>query len=267
MLDWGRGKYELTAAELAPIAGLVIDAVEPVAGLRLLDIACGTGNAALEAARRDAEAVGLDAAPRLLMVAGTRARQERLNLDWIEADMAELPFGEDSFDIVTSVFGTIFGDPQRIAAEIGRVLNTAGRMAITSWEPTGTMERIRRLITRHAADALGQPADGIHSPAGNPEGNSINWGRADDLIELFAGHGIAVHCESRRISFESASPEDQTRDWFEHQPLFLGIHDLLGQERYDTLRSEILAILHEENEDPNAMRFTADYLITQGSPV
>lgn len=265
MVDWGRGKYELTAAELAPIADQVIDSVEPVNGLRLLDIACGTGNAALEAARRGASAVGLDGAPRLLAVAGERAAQESLELDWIRADMAELPFGEDSFDVVTSVFGTIFGDPQKVAAEIGRVLVTSGRIAITSWEPTGPMERIRRLIASHVSSVLGIDDDA--SPTADPDTNPFNWGNAEQLRELFAVHGIVVHSEAHRISFESASPEDQVRDWFDHQPIFLALRDVISEEDYEALRPKVLEVLHEENEDREAMRFTSSYLVTQGSPV
>ncbi|MCO5315282.1 MAG: methyltransferase domain-containing protein [Solirubrobacterales bacterium] len=267
MLDWGRGKYELTASQLAPIADLVIDAVEPVNGRRLLDIACGTGNAALEAARRGARGVGLDAAPRLLAVAGTRARQEDLDLDWIEADMTELPFDEDSFEIVTSVFGTIFGDPELVAAEIGRVLAPTGRMAITSWEPTGTMERIRRLIAEHVAAAVGGEAAGGASPTGEEGNNPFNWGSTDDLRELFADHGLVVQCEAHRLSFETASPEDQNQIWFDHQPMFLGLREILGPDGYEALRDETLAVLHAENEDPAAMRFTSSYLVTSGSPV
>lgn len=264
MIDWGRGRYELTAAQLAPIAVQVIDGVEPVNGRRLLDIACGTGNAALEAARRGASAVGLDGAPRLLAVAEERAGREGLAVDWIEADMAELPFPEDSFEIVTSVFGTIFGDPQRITAEIGRVLLTSGRLAITSWEPAGPMEQIRRLLATRVAEATGHRPQ---TPDDDPAGGAFNWGRADDLRELFADHGMAVHSEPHRITFRSASPEDQAREWFDLQPMFLNVRDLLGEEGYDALRLEVIELLHRENEDSGGMAFTSSYLVTQGSPV
>jgi len=265
MTDWGRGKYELTAAQLAPISSQVIDSVEPVNGERLLDIACGTGNAALEAARRGARAVGLDSAPRLLAVARERAGQDGLEPDWIEADMEELPFPEDSFDVVVSVFGTIFGDPGRIAGEIARVLVGSGRMAITSWEPAGVMERMGRLIASHAAAATGS-----EDPSGaaiGGEADPFSWGRAADLEELFAGHGIVVHGEAHRITFRSASPEAQAGEWFEHQPMFLAVRDLLGEARYEDLRADAVALLHEANEDPGAMAFTSGYLVTQGSPV
>ncbi len=275
MADWGRGSYELTASQLAPIADQVIDAVEPVNGLRLLDIACGTGNAALVAARRGASVVGLDAAPRLLAVAAERAAQEGLDPDWIEADMAELPFPEDSFDLVTSVFGTIFGDPEQIAAEIARVLSPSGRVAISSWTREGPMERIGELAQRHVAAALGT-GDGAEAasdedlPGGataNPADEPFNWGDPDQLRELFADHGLSVHCEKQRIAFVTASPETQNDEWFDHHPMWLATKQLIGDDAYAQLRTESLDLLHEVNEDASAMRFTSSWLLTTGSPV
>ncbi len=280
MADWGRGSYELTASQLAPIADLVIDAAEPVNGQRLLDIACGTGNAALVAARRGASVVGLDGAPRLLAVAAERAGQEGLGIDWIEADMAELPFAEHSFDLVTSVFGTIFGDAERVAAEIGRVLSPSGRIAISSWTREGPMERIGELAQRHVSAALGQAdGSGPGSAAGavdedlpggatvDPTDDAFNWGDPDQLRELFADHGLSVHCEKHRIAFVTASPEAQNDEWFDHHPMWLATKQLIGDDAYAELRTESLSLLHEVNEDASAMRFTSSWLLTTGSPV
>ncbi|MDQ2623417.1 MAG: class I SAM-dependent methyltransferase [Actinomycetota bacterium] len=278
MTDWGRGSYELTASQLVPVADQVIDSAEPVNGLRLLDIACGTGNASLIAARRGASVVGLDTSPRLLAVASERAAQEGLEIDWIEADMAELPFPEHSFDLVTSVFGTIFGDPHQIAAEIGRVLYPSGRLAISSWVREGPMERVGKLAQRHISAALSQgdgdvsvdpePDEDLPGAASaDPAGESFDWGDPEQLRELFAGHGISVHSEKHRMPFVSASPEAQNDEWFDHHPMWLATKKLIGEEAYAELRSESLSLLHEVNEDSSAMRFTSSWLRTNGSPV
>jgi ubiquinone/menaquinone biosynthesis C-methylase UbiE len=162
MTDWGRGSYELTASQSAPVAPLVIDAAEPVENLKLLDLACGTGNAALVGARRDARVTGLDGAPRLLEVAAGRAEAEDLRVDWIEGDFHELPFAEDSFDVVTSVFGLIFAErPEQATAEVARILGPNGRLAITTWLDEGPMAGIqsenltRRTRPRHSTGATG----------------------------------------------------------------------------------------------------------------
>ena len=108
MSNWDKGSYEVTAEQLAPVAPAVADAVEPVSGQPALDLACGTGNETLELARRGADVTGFDGAPRLLEVAKERASAEGLAATWVQGDLADLPFAEDSFEIVTSVFGLIF---------------------------------------------------------------------------------------------------------------------------------------------------------------
>ena len=108
MSNWDKGSYEFTAAQIEPVAPVVANAVEPVAGQPTLDLACGTGNVSLELARRGASVTGFDGAPRLLKVAGERAAAEGFEATWVQGDLAELPFADDSFEIVTSVFGVIF---------------------------------------------------------------------------------------------------------------------------------------------------------------
>ncbi|MBK8295588.1 MAG: class I SAM-dependent methyltransferase [Solirubrobacterales bacterium] len=144
------------AVQLAPVAEVVVDAAEPVSGLKTLDLACGTGNSALLEAERGAEVTGFDAATRLLEVAAGRAAEAGHEATWVEGDMQDLPFPDDSFEVITSVFGVIFGDPQQVAAEIARVLEPNGRIAITTWtnqascpgSPRFPKRRSPKLLTR-----------------------------------------------------------------------------------------------------------------------
>ena len=102
MVDWGAGKYETTAAELEPVAQAVVEQAAPVAGEDVLDLACGTGNAALLAAGRGAAVIGIDAAPRLLEVARTRAQGLGVDLEVREGDLLALPVDDASIDVVLS---------------------------------------------------------------------------------------------------------------------------------------------------------------------
>lgn len=130
MVDWGAGKYETTAAELEPVARAVVEQAALIAGEDVLDLACGTGNAALLAAARGARVVGVDAAPRLLQVARTRAHAKGVDLDVREGDLLAVPVDESSADVVLSVFGIIFAaDPSQALREIARVLRPGGRSA------------------------------------------------------------------------------------------------------------------------------------------
>ncbi|MGI8521850.1 MAG: class I SAM-dependent methyltransferase [Nocardioides sp.] len=123
MVDWGAGKYEITAAELEPVARVVVDQAELIAGEDVLDLACGTGNAALVAAALGARVIGVDAAPRLLEVARMRAQTFGVDLEVREGDLLALPVADASADVVLSVFGVIFAaDPARALREVARVL-------------------------------------------------------------------------------------------------------------------------------------------------
>lgn len=259
MSDWGNGSYELTAAQLEPVAAVVVDAVEPVAGRTLLDVACGTGNASLEAASRGAQVTGIDPAARLLEVARGRAREAGLEAEWVEGDFHSLPFEDDSFEIVTSVFGVIFGASEDdIAAEIARVLERSGRLALTTWVDTGTMSKVGALIRAAVEEATDLP------PADRPR---FEWGGEDDLKLLFANHGLSVQTEMRQISFEAGSPQQMGDEWADNHPMWLATRDAVGEERYAQLRSEIVEVLAAGNEDPSAMKLSSDYLVVTGSPV
>ncbi len=253
------GSYELTAAQLEPVASVAIDAVEPVAGKTLLDLACGTGNVSLEASARGAEVTGIDPAVRLLQVARSRATDAGLEVDWLEADFHSLPFEDDSFKVVTSVFGVIFGAREDdIAAEIARVLEPNGRLALTTWVDTGVMSRVGALIRGAVEEQTDLP------PADRPR---FDWGAEGDLKLLFANHGISIQTETRQLSFYADSPKQMSDEWADKHPMWIAAREAVGDERYDRLRTEIIETLEAGNEDPGAMKLTSDYLVVTGSPV
>jgi SAM-dependent methyltransferase len=259
MNDWGDGSYELTAAQLEPVAAVVIDSVEPVAGRSLLDLACGTGNASLQAASRGAAVTGLDPAVRLLDLARGRAAEAGVDVDWVEGDFHSLPFGDDSFDVVTSVFGVIFGAREDdVAAEIARVLEPSGRLALTTWVDTGTMSTVGALIRAAVEETTDLP------PADRPR---FEWGDEGDLRFLFANHGLSVQTETRQLAFHADSPQQMSDEWADNHPVWLATREAVGEDRYSTLRAEIVEALEAGNEDPSAMKLTSDYLVVTGSPV
>src|SRR4051812_43014442 len=112
-------------------------------GERVLDIGCGTGNAALAAAELGAHAVGVDFEPKLLAIARERAQEADLEVEFIEGEAAELPFLDGEFDAVVSAFGVMYApDHEAAARELARVTKPHGRIALAAWTPGSFMPRM-----------------------------------------------------------------------------------------------------------------------------
>jgi SAM-dependent methyltransferase len=255
-IDWGTGHYEDTAAQLQRAAEAVIAAAQLRVGERVLDVGCGTGNAALLAAQAGAQVVGVDPAARLLDVARDRAAAEQLAVTFLPGDAAAIPLDDTSADAVVSVFAVIFApDPEAAAAELARVLAPGGRIVISAWRPDGAMVQMN-----------GKAADAVRKAVGAPPGPpGFAWHDQDALSGLFAPHGLRVTVDERSLAFTAASAKDYF-DLASRHPMAvagLAVLDRLGQG--DALRAELLARLEDANEDPAAFRMTSRYVIATAS--
>jgi ubiquinone/menaquinone biosynthesis C-methylase UbiE len=213
-MDWSDGEYEHTARELAPMAARVIASLGPLAGKRVLDVGCGTGNAALEAARRGAEVVAIDPAPRLVEVARRRAEAEGLRLDARVGDAAHLPAEDGSVFAVTSVFAVIFApDADAAVREILRVLRDDGCAVVTSWTTEGAIADVSVMIRAAMAPADAAPGDAPARPG-------PAWGDAAWVEALFARHGGAAVVEATSLRFEAPSAKAWLDRQVEHHPVW-----------------------------------------------
>ena len=171
---WGDGDYAAVAVPLYPTAEILCEDVGVSAGERVLDVACGSGNVALAAARRHADVVGIDYVPSLLERARERAAAERLAIEFRAADAEALPFPDASFDVVLSAFGVMFApDQERAAGELLRVCRPGGLVGLANWTPTSAAADLFRASARVAP-----PPPGRRSP--------VEWGTAERLRELLA---------------------------------------------------------------------------------
>jgi ubiquinone/menaquinone biosynthesis C-methylase UbiE len=170
---WAAGDYAVVGATLQIVAEELCEAADLRPGQRVLDVATGSGNAAIAAARRFTDVIGVDYVPALLARGRERVQAERLPVDFREGDAESLPFAEASFDAVLSTFGVMFApDHQRAAGELARVCRPGGRIALASWTPEGVLGESFRLIGRYLPPPAGlQPA--------------VLWGSESHLRELF----------------------------------------------------------------------------------
>lgn len=137
-LDWSVGRYEQTAEQLLPAARVAVEHAAPIKGEHVVDVGCGTGNAALLAAAQGARVTGVDPAKRLLEVARELAKERKLDATFVSGEAAALPLRDGEADVVLSVFGVIFApDPGAAATELTRVARPAGRIILTAWIPEG----------------------------------------------------------------------------------------------------------------------------------
>lgn len=233
-MDWDAGSYEHTAAALHPAAAVVVDRAAPTAGERVVDVGCGTGNAALLAAARGARVTGVDPAPRLLEVARERARAAGLDAEFAGGEAAALPLGDGEADVVVSVFGVIFAaDARAAAAELARVTAPGGRIVLSAWIPEGGIfEAVRAL-----RGTGGPPTSAWHERA--------------TLVDLF---GPTVELTEHRIAFTAGSAQAFVEGEFAHHPLWIARDSPAVRERMN-------AVIAEANEDPRAFRVTSRYVV------
>jgi SAM-dependent methyltransferase len=252
MVDWDAGSYERTAAELEPVAWAVVDVAQPRPGERVLDLACGTGNAALLAAQRGARVVGVDAAPRLLEVARERARSLDSAAEFREGDLGALPVPDGAADVVLSVFGLIFaGDRARAMKELARVSAPGARVFITAWIPAGPIHEMLAAMGRVLARVTEAPA----SPR-------FAWSDAAAVKALARDAGLTHQSTiEAQLAIRAGSPEAYADAGREH-PMWLAFAPVLEQAGADAEASgAMLAVLNEANEDPGAFLIHSPYVI------
>lgn len=252
-IDWGLGNYEITAAELEPVAEHAVSLAGLGRGQRVLDLATGTGNAALAAARRGASATGIDSAPRLIEVARRRAASERLDARFLVGDVHELPFDADAFDCVLSVFGIIFAaDPKRAVSEFIRVLAPGGRALITVWMPAGPIDAMVGAFMRAVARAAGPP------PA------RFRWHEREAVDTLLAPYDVDARWHEGALQITARSPEEYLDRQERSHPLSITSRPLLERSgHYAAARQEALAALREGNENADSFRVTSPYRVIE----
>jgi len=250
-LDWSLGRYEETAARLEPAARVVVDRAAPAAGERVVDVGCGTGNAALLAAERGATVTGVDPAPRLLEVARERAGARGLEATFAAGDGAALPLEDGAADVVLSVFAVIFAqDPKAVAAELARVTSPAGRILLTAWIPEGGIH-----------EAIGAAADAVRQALGAPPRVPFPWHEQAALTELFGADGFRVSVDEERLAFTAPSAEAYVDEQAQH-PLGVAGQAVLGPRGEKVaVRERMIGILAAANEDPGAFRVTSRYVV------
>lgn len=178
---WGAGEYALMAQALEPVSAQLVDAAQVSAGDRVIDVATGTGNAALHACSRGASVIGVDFEPTLLAQARDRAEAADLEIDFVSGEAEALPVADGAADVVLSAFGVMYAlDHDAAARELVRVLSRSGRIAIAAWVPGSVMPAMGAVVARYLP-----PLPATSAPP-------ARWGDPEALETLLAGAGAIL---------------------------------------------------------------------------
>jgi SAM-dependent methyltransferase len=244
---WASGDFAVVGTTLQIVGESLCEAVDLAAGSRVLDVACGNGNAALAAARRWCDVTGLDYVPSLLAGAADRARAEHLPLELVEGDAERLPFGDGHFDVALSTYGVMFApDQEQAARELVRVVKPGGTIGLASWTPEGFIGQMLKTVGKHVP-----PPAGVASPVG--------WGMEARLRELFPSVR-SMRCERTMFVFRyktAAHMIDIFRRFYGPTFKAFGALDADGQAR---LSADLLALCERFDRGRGAFAAPAEYL-------
>jgi ubiquinone/menaquinone biosynthesis C-methylase UbiE len=249
---WESGDFGQIAHSIENVAEEFMTHQPLVCGVRVLDVACGTGNLAIIAARNGCKVSGIDIASNLIAQARTRAAKAKLNIDFKEADAEASPFDAEEFDLVVSMFGVMFTPRPEVAiAELQRVTKPGGQIALANWTPEGFIGKMFKVFKAH----LPPPPSGVPSPMG--------WGDEATVRERLQ-HGFTHVRLTRRIALmRYPFPPAETVEFFrQYYGPTLKAFASLDEIAQAALRRDLVELqtTHNIAKTPGTTEVAAEYL-------
>ncbi|HEY0455531.1 MAG TPA: class I SAM-dependent methyltransferase [Verrucomicrobiae bacterium] len=249
---WESGDFGQIARTIENVAEEFMARLPLSAGSQVLDVACGTGNLAIIAARQGAIVSGIDLASNLINQARTRAAGEGLRIAYEQGDAEALPYSDGQFDLVVSMFGVMFAPrPSIAAAEIGRVTRPGGSIAMANWTPEGFIGKMFQVFKRH----LPPPPAGVPSPMG--------WGD-EATVRARLRHGFGEVRVTRRMALmRYPFPPAETVEFFrQYYGPTLKAFAALSEDQQAALRRELVELqtAHNTARSPGRTEVHAEYL-------
>jgi ubiquinone/menaquinone biosynthesis C-methylase UbiE len=245
---WTSGNFARIGNRMVIVGELLCEAVDLRAGERVLDVATGSGNTALSAARRFCETTGIDYVPDLTGQAEERAEAEGLEVAFEVGDAEDLPYQEASFDAVLSTFGIMFApDQERTAGELLRVCKPGGRIGLANWTPDGFIGQLFKTIGKHVP-----PPPGLSPPP--------LWGTEDRLRELFA-EGASVEATRREYRFVYPSAQHFVGYFREYYGPTLKAFEALDTNAQEVLAGDIEELIGNWNQSGDETAVVPSYYL------
>jgi len=246
---WGNGPYQRVTETIADLQHHVTDALQPEAGVELLDLACGTGAVAELAAARGASVTGLDLAPALIETAKERARERGLEIDYVVGDCEKTGFDDGAFDAISSTCGIMFApDHEAVAAELARITKPGGRIGLVNWTPGPGVADLFRIM------APFQPAP--------PPSNPFDWGDEDNVRRLL-GEAFELDLQRGVSTLKLASGEEYWDLFATSYGPTKTLAESLGDRR-EELKNAWSSFFEENNRENGDIVHRREYLLVLG---
>lgn len=235
LATWSAGDYGLIAQGLQRSAEEFIDDLSVSSGERVLDVACGSGQLAIPAARAGASVTGIDIAENWIEQARSRAGFEELDIRFDVGDAEAMPYDDHSFDTVMTLIGAMFAPrPDRALCEILRVCRPGGRIVMGNWTPEGFVGELFRTVGRHA------PPPDMPSP--------LLWGEEDTVRERFGNDVSQLNARRRMLHFYYPMPPAEVANhYLEYFGPVRKAYESLDEKGKEALRSDIEALWSDHN--------------------
>jgi SAM-dependent methyltransferase len=250
---WASGDYAAVAEAFVRDVGLTAVAKAAIApGAEVLDVATGSGNAAIPAALAGARVTGLDLVSELLDAGRELARDAGVAIDWVEGDAEALPFPDARFDTVLSVLGVQFAPRHEVTArELVRVTRPGGAIVLACWTPGGFIGQLFKTM----APYLPKPPAGATPPP--------LYGDEDHVRALFAGTGVELDFATHAATFHGDSPAGFVAYMAENYgPVLKARARLAADGRWDALHADLVALCERVNVVEDGFLAPSDYLLT-----
>ncbi|WP_157996238.1 class I SAM-dependent methyltransferase [Kribbella sp. VKM Ac-2569] len=249
-IDWGKGSYEPTAADLLPAARELVTAANVRPGEHVVDVGAGTGNVALLAADLGARVTAVEPAARLREVIAETALDRDLTV--VDGRAASIPLPDSSADVILSNFAVIFApDPAAAFTELARVAKPTGRILLTTWQP-GVLSKL-----------VGVLIAALREVTGGDMGTPFNWHDPNALSELLAPHGFAVSGRTLDLDIVTASAAEYWDTRIATHPLGIETLPILKKAgRLEEVRNRVLGMIDEDwTTSTGQVRLKAQYLL------
>jgi SAM-dependent methyltransferase len=245
---WSTGTYERFAARLAPVHDQLVDLLAVAATDRVLDLATGTGEVAVRAARSGAAVIGIDIAEPMIAKARERAEQEGFDITFDVGSVEYLPYDDGCFDALVSSFGLIFApDHANVAAELARVASPGARLAFSAWKPNPKLGELYRRFTE-------DPIEGREA---------FEWGR-EDHVEDMLGQDFELEFEDGTLWLEAASAEEIWKLFSESAPPVVALLRQLDEAQGEQFHQAFVELYESYREKDGGVRAPRRYLLVLG---